>query len=150
MSNSEAPISVTFKTTKQSLVTIRANDAEEFSNIVAHNVTILADAVKEAEEAIHSTVGGPATAAPTKQQAVSSLAKSLGAIVVTEGANGPNAESPDRFCVHGRMNRLEGNGQYGLYKGFFCPTPKGSTDKCATQYVKKQEPEFVHFYADKK
>lgn len=150
MSNAEAPISVTFKTAKQTLVTVRANNAEEFSSIVALNVTILADAVKEAEEAIHSTIGGPAVAAPTKQQAVSSLAKSLGAIVVTEGANGPNVDSPDRFCVHGRMNRLEGQGQFGLYKGFFCPTPKGAADKCPTQYVKKQEPEFAHFYSDKK
>lgn len=147
MSHTEAPISVTFKTAVATLVTIRANTAEEFADLVAQNRTVLFDAVAEAEETIKETVGFQQ---PTKQQAINTITKSLGATVVSETSVTPNPDSPDRFCVHGRMNRLEGEGQYGFYKGFFCPSPKGTPGKCATQYVKKTEPEYASFTADPK
>lgn len=147
MSHAEAPISVTFKSAMSTLITIRANTAEEFADLVATNRTVLFDAVMEAEETIKETVGAQT---PTKQQAINTITKSLGATVVSESAAIANPDSPDRFCVHGRMNRLEGEGQYGFYKGFFCPSPKGTPGKCATQYVKKQEPEYASFVADPK
>lgn len=156
MSHTEAPITVTFKSAKQTLITVRAETAEQFADLIAQGVTVLADAVGEAENAIAEVVGSPSVsvAAPrtqvTKAEAIETAVQKLGAIVVSESAAGPNPGSPDRFCVHGRMNRLEGMGQYGLYKGFFCPSPKGATDKCKTQYVKKNEAEYENFYADKK
>lgn len=155
MSHTEAPITVTFKSARQTLITVRADTPEQFADTIAQGITVLADAVGEAESAITEVVGSPASvAAPrtqvTKAEAIETAAQKLGAIVVSESAAGPNPGSPDRFCVHGRMNRLEGMGQYGLYKGFFCPSPKGATDKCKTQYVKKNEAEYENFYADKK
>lgn len=155
MSHTEAPITVTFKSARQTLITVRADTPEQFADTIAQGITVLADAVSEAESAITEVVGSPASvAAPrtqvTKAEAIETAAQKLGAIVVSESAAGPNPGSPDRFCVHGRMNRLEGMGQYGLYKGFFCPSPKGATDKCKTQYVKKNEDEYENFYADKK
>jgi len=155
MSHTEAPITVTFKSARQTLITVRADTPEQFADTIAQGITVLADAVGEAESAITEVVGSPASvAAPrtqvTKAEAIETAAQKLGAIVVSESAAGPNPGSPDRFCVHGRMNRLEGMGQYGLYKGFFCSSPKGAIDKCKTQYVKKNEPEYENFYADKK
>jgi len=155
MSHTEAPITVTFKSARQTLITVRADTPEQFADTIAHGITVLADAVGEAEFAITEVVGSPASVAAlrtqvTKAEAIETAAQKLGAIVVSESAAGPNPGSPDRFCVHGRMNRLEGMGQYGLYKGFFCPSPKGATDKCKTQYVKKNEAEYENFYADKK
>lgn len=45
------------------------------------------------------------------------------------GAQLPPGVGP-RHCPHGQMTYREGNGQYGPYRIFTCPLPKGGPDTC--------------------
>jgi hypothetical protein len=44
-----------------------------------------------------------------------------------------STEAPN--CAHGPRNALSKVGQYGLWKGWMCPTPKGTPDQCKPVYL---------------
>lgn len=57
-----------------------------------------------------------------------------------------NASAPSgRECVHGAMTKREGAGAKGPWKGFMCPTPKGTADQCPPVFVKRGTPEWNNF-----
>ena len=57
-----------------------------------------------------------------------------------------NASAPaGRECMHGPMTRREGAGAKGPWKGFMCPTPKGTPDQCEPVFVKRGTPEWNNF-----
>lgn len=39
-------------------------------------------------------------------------------------------------CKHGPMTYREGSGKRGPWKGYFCPSPKGTPDQCEPQFVR--------------
>lgn len=41
-----------------------------------------------------------------------------------------------RTCQHGPMVFREGNGAKGPWKGFFCPTAKGTPGQCQPQFIR--------------
>ena len=45
-------------------------------------------------------------------------------------------------CGHGQMIGRKGAGAKGEWRGFFCPTPKGTPDQCSPQFVNKKQPEW--------
>ena len=57
-----------------------------------------------------------------------------------------NAAAPSgRECEHGPMTKREGAGAKGPWKGFMCPTPKGTPDQCEPVFVKRGTPEWNNF-----
>jgi len=133
--STEAPISINIKSPGGTGVTLRAESAEEFADMVAQNIHIIADAVKEVESAIRGT-----TVTATTPMSTADIASSFGASF--DDANQPpqDTNTPQaiggRNCPHGRMTAIQGMGKDGKpYKGFFCSAPKGAFDKCKNQYV---------------
>ena len=43
-------------------------------------------------------------------------------------------------CKHGEMRFKEGVGAKGPWKGYFCPTPKGTPDQCKPQFINDKGP----------
>lgn len=159
MSSTEAPISITVKSHAGSLVTLRAESAEELDQRVALTLASLASATQELEAAIRGAA--PVNAAVPPSPVVGMLATQLGATVVSESWNDPAPAAqagPPAFvspgagarnCPHGTMTRIHGlTGKFGPYKGHFCPAKQGDPTKCTTVYVKANSPEFATFVAD--
>jgi len=143
MSSTEAPISITVKSAAGSLVTVRAETAEELDQRIATGLAAIASATTELEAAVRG-----ANAAVPPNPAIAALATQLGATVVSEQPSSvPGAGA--RQCPHGTMTRIHGlTGKFGPYKGHFCPAKQGDPTKCTTIYVKAGSPEFATFQAD--
>jgi len=142
MSSTESPISITVKSAAGSLVTLRADTAEELDQRVALSLASLASATQELEAAIRGAA--PVNLAVPPQPAIASVAAAFNAteIVTTPGAGA-------RQCPHGTMTRIHGlTGKFGPYKGHFCPAKQGDMTKCTTVYVKAGSAEFATFQAD--
>lgn len=151
MSSTEAPISITVKSAAGSLITLRAETAEELDQRVALSIASLASAVQELESTIRGAA--PVNTAVPPSPVVGMLANTLGATVISETPAGPPSfVSPGagaRNCPHGTMTRIHGmTGKFGPYKGHFCPAKQGDPTKCTTVYVKAGSPEFATFVAD--
>ena len=63
------------------------------------------------------------------------IASSLGASIIS--TDNSTASLGGRNCPHGKMTAIQGTGKDGsLYRGYFCPAPKGAFDKCKNVYLK--------------
>lgn len=146
MSSTEAPISITVKSTAGSLITVRAETGNQLDNLVVEALEAIKSAVSELEAAAKNQ---SSQAAMTPAQ----VAASLGASIVDNApapasdynANGwatPTSTSAPsvgggRACPHGKMTAIQGTGKDGkMYRGYFCPAPKGAFDKCKNDYVR--------------
>jgi len=151
MASTESPISITVKSVAGSLVTLRADTAEELDQRVALSIASLAAATQELEAAIRNVLAVNAAVPPNPQ--VASIATSFGGTVVDSfdapAFVAPSMGAGSRNCPHGTMTRIHGlTGQYGPYKGYFCPCKKGDPTKCTTQYIKQNQAEWNSFQAD--
>jgi hypothetical protein len=50
-----------------------------------------------------------------------------------------------RSCVHGGMTKRQGNGAKGPWKGYMCPTPKGTADQCDPVFIRRNDAEWNTF-----
>ena len=153
MASTESPISITVKSVAGSLVTLRADTAEELDQRVALSIASLAAATQELEAAIRNVLAVNTAVPPSPQ--IATIATSFGATdVVTQTAPFvpaayANVTDGQRVCPHGTMTRIHGlTGKFGPYKGHFCPAQKGDMTKCTTQYIKANQPEWNSFQAD--
>lgn len=149
MSHSEAPISITIKTTAGSLVTVRAEHGDELDQIVANGLAAITSAVQELEAGIR---GSSATltenlAAQLGAQVIHTNDFNVAPIAAQQFHSIPSISvGGGRNCPHGRMTPIQGTGKDGmLYKGYFCPAPKGAFDKCKNQYIKSTDPNWNTF-----
>jgi hypothetical protein len=134
VSHTEAPISITAKTAAATLVTIRAANADELDQLVANGLEAIKSATFELEAAIRS-------AAPAAPMTVNQVASALNASIVTQPSVGGG-----RNCPHGKMTAIQGTGKDGsMYRGYFCPAPKGAFDKCKNDYIKTTDPAWHTF-----
>jgi len=145
MPSTEAPISITVKTTAGSLVTVRAESGEELDQVVALSLASVSSAVAELEAAVRGN-----NAAVPPNPAVASIANQFGGTVVDSFDSPPPAISAgSRTCPHGTMTRIHGlTGKFGPYKGYFCPAKQGDPSKCTTQYIKQNQAEWNSFVPD--
>jgi hypothetical protein len=150
MPSTEAPISITVKTAAGSLVTVRAETAEELDQRVALGLASIASATQELEAAVRGTWNA---AVPPSPQ-VASIAAQFNATPVVASVTqvepvAPSMGAGSRNCPHGTMTRIHGlTGKFGPYKGYFCPAKQGDPSKCTTQYIKANQPEWNNFQAD--
>jgi len=152
MASTESPISITVKSVAGSLVTLRADTAEELDQRVALSIASLAAATQELEAAIRNVLAVNAAVPPNPQ--VASIAAQFNAVPVPSTELGsfdvaPSMGAGSRNCPHGTMTRIHGlTGKFGPYKGYFCPAKQGDTTKCTTQYIKQNQAEWNSFQAD--
>jgi hypothetical protein len=149
MANAEAPISITVKSIAGSLVTLRADTAEELDQRVALSIASLTSATQELEAAIRGIAASNAAVPPNPQ--VASIATQFGATVVDsfDAPVAPAMGAGSRSCPHGTMTRIHGlTGKFGPYKGYFCPAKQGDPTKCTTQYIKQNQAEWNSFVPD--
>lgn len=74
---------------------------------------------------------------------ITSTSAALGANV-TPAANvayaktalGAEEISADKLCKHGNMSFKQGTGAKGPWKGWFCPSPKGTPDQCQPVFIR--------------
>lgn len=154
MSSTEAPISITVKSPAGSLITVRAENGEQLDQLVAEALASITSAYTELESAVKNS------ASPAPMSA-NQVAASLGASVI-DNTPAPAAAPVDawastsapsiaggRSCPHGKMTAIQGTGKDGkLYRGYFCPAPKGAFDKCKNVYVRAGSPEWNTFVAE--
>jgi hypothetical protein len=151
MANAEAPISITVKSIAGSLVTLRADTAEELDQRVALSIASLTSATQEMEAAIRSITASNAAVPPNPQ--VATIATAFGGTVVDsfDAPVVPSMGAGSRTCPHGTMTRIHGlTGKFGPYKGHFCPAKQGDPSKCQPPniYVKQNSPEWNSFQPD--
>lgn len=140
---SEKNYVVNVKTTAGTIITVRGDSAEELASNIGGLVSQgINDHVSALEELF---VGSKATSAVAQVQA------SLGATVVGETKFAPKAppaggvSTGGKTCVHGAMVKRTGNGAKGEWRGFFCPTPKGTEGQCAPAFAKQGSAEWQSF-----
>ena len=149
MASTESPISITVKSVAGSLVTLRADTAEELDQRVALSIASLAAATQELEAAIRNVLAVNAAVPPNPQ--VASITTAFGGTVVDsfDAPVAPSMGAGSRACPHGTMTRIHGlTGKFGPYKGYFCPAKQGDTSKCTTQYIKQNQAEWNSFTPD--
>jgi len=142
---------VNVKTTKGTIVTARGDSAEELmNNIEALIKQGAGDVIAVLEQVL--TGAPPVPAVTPSYSAVDTVVDALGGTVVQEASFAPvpppayAAPAPSiagtRTCSHGTMVTRKGSGAKGEWKGYFCPTPKGTADQCTPQWVTKKDPEW--------
>jgi hypothetical protein len=50
-----------------------------------------------------------------------------------------------RTCGHGTMTPRTGSGAKGPWKGYFCPSPKGTPDQCSPVFIQRNDPAWNTF-----
>jgi len=138
---------VNVKTTKGTIVTARGDSAEE----LIENIEQL---VKQGAAGVIATLEAVLTGTPPvspSNSAIDTVVNALGGTVVNEVATTSFAPVPPPTsaplptsagqvsCSHGSMIGRKGNGAKGEWKGFFCPTPKGTPDQCPPQWLTKKD-----------
>lgn len=142
---------VNVKTKNNTIFTVRADSAEELNANITEVINFgVNDSVLALEELLLGAVAVPAPSA------VDLVTSTLGATVVSETPIAPApafapvpppvAAAPSlagqRACHHGPMVTRKGMGAKGEWKGFFCPTPKGTADQCSPEWITKRDPEW--------
>jgi hypothetical protein len=146
--HSEAPISINLHTPNKTQITLRANNADEFTALSA-TIFAIVEAVNEVETAVRGS-----NAAVPPNPAVASIAAQFNGVVQPQDSfdapiNPPSMGAGSRNCPHGTMTRIHGlTGKFGPYKGYFCPAKQGDPTKCTTQYIKQNQAEWNSFQAD--
>ena len=154
---SEKNYVINVKTKAGTIFTVRGDTAEELtSNINSVLNAQIPDFIGGLEEALlgvtHST---PVAVAPAPAPASAvDLVTAIGGTVVAETprpafapvpppAVAPPSLAGQRMCNHGPMVTRKGVGAKGEWKGYFCPTPKGTPDQCDPQWLTKRDPEWA-------
>lgn len=132
--SSESTYVVNVKTAIGTIVTVRGDSAQALvDNIDAFEKAGATIAIS----ALESLVAGK-PAAPTPEVVAAAIG---GTIVSDQFAPKPPVAQPapaagSRTCKHGNMTFREGVGAKGPWKGYFCPTPKGTPDQCSPQFIR--------------
>ena len=151
---------VNVKTKVGTIITVRGTDATEFeANINA----LIGNGINNSIAAMEELFLGMQPSQPSNT-GVNTVVAALGGTVISETpipvaapaavfapvappvSNATiTAGTASRSCIHGEMTKREGEGPYGHYKAFMCPTPKGTPDQCKAIYLKKTEPDYATF-----
>jgi len=152
----EKNISVTVKTRRGNLVTFRGDEPEEFVNRVrealvsdvATTIAALEDFILETEATPTDLVVNAFNGVTEEPQQYVQQAPAFAPVPPPVGATATPPSgmgTATRACIHGNMTKREGTGQWGPYKAFYCPTPKGAPDQCKPVYIKPNDPDWNNF-----
>lgn len=132
MASESTKLQVNFKLADGTLINLYADSRGELSQLLAHIDDLSAD-INKASKALAG------------QGAVSTIQERLGGTVVSTGiapvqtntvTHSP-LELPINKCKHGERTFRESKpGAPKAWKGYFCPTPKGTPDQCEPNFSK--------------
>lgn len=145
---SEKNYVVNVKNQKGTIITFRGDTAQELNTAISDFIDIgLEFAIANVESVLLGM------AAPAQQDPVAVVAQAFNATVVSETPTQGFAPVPPpvatptaagtRVCNHGPMTVRKGMGAKGEWKGYFCPTPKGTAGQCDPQWLTKKDPEWA-------
>lgn len=148
---SEKNYVINVKTKVGTIFTVRGDTAEELTaNINSVLNAQIPDFIGGLEEALLGVTHTPAPAPSAVD-----LVTAVGGAVVAETPRPAFSPVPPpvavpqpsagKQCVHGEMIRRSGNGAKGEWRGFFCPTPKGTPDQCSPAFAQRNSPEWASF-----
>jgi len=125
-----------------SLRTIQADTHEEFVEQleVAHGSLQQCYDLMVAARAVGNVAQTPAPA-PVQAEAVAQP------VPAAPAAPAAFTDATVPQCPHGAMTPRSGSGAKGPWKGWFCPTPKGTPDQCKPQFLNRSTPEWNNFPA---
>jgi prophage DNA circulation protein len=147
----EKAIQISLKRNNGTIPLFRADTVDEITDLMEQAV-VHEKFLATLEALEESLLGKQATPAPAAQRvqtnnqtaaAINNVVNGLGATIVSG-----NGDRPTRHCLHGKMTAVQGIGQFGVYKAFFCAAPKGATDKCASIYLKKKDSDYESYVPD--
>ena len=150
---------VNVKTKVGTIITVRGTDATEFeANINA----LIGNGINNSIAAMEELFLGMQPSQPSNT-GVNTVVAALGGTVISEtpipvtaptagfapvappsGVGAPLGTA-SRACIHGEMTKREGEGPYGHYKAFMCPTPKGTADQCDPVFIRRNDAEWNTF-----
>lgn len=61
--------------------------------------------------------------------------QALGATAIEQKKSTSSSSGP-KTCKHGEMTFRTGQSAKGPWKGYFCPSPKGTPDQCEPQFIR--------------
>jgi hypothetical protein len=111
-----------FKTSQGTLVNIYLYSYDE-------------DEIKGALTAI-ANVTPEINAVETLYNAQGALKAALGATPVEQPRISSASAENKKTCKHGEMTFRNGSSAKGAWKGYFCPSPKGTADQCEPQFIR--------------
>ena len=111
-----------FKTSQGTLVNIYLYSYDE-------------DEIKGALTAI-ANVTPEINAVETLYNAQGALKAALGATPVEQPRTSSASAENKKTCKHGEMTFRNGSSAKGPWKGYFCPSPKGTADQCEPQFIR--------------
>jgi hypothetical protein len=148
---------VNVKTKVGTIITVRGADAVEFENNIN---ALIGNGVNNSIAAMEELFLNAQPSQP-HNTGVDTVVAALGGTVISEtpiptpapfAPVAPpvsntiiTAGTASRSCIHGVMTKRAGEGQYGPYKAFMCPTPKGTPDQCKAVYLKPNDPDYATF-----
>lgn len=86
--------------------------------------------------------------AGTTAQAVANIQNAFPGATVDHTAHptqGAQLAPASRSCPHGTLTPRTGSGAKGPWKGFFCPSPKGTPDQCSPVFIQRNDPAWNTF-----
>lgn len=115
--------------------------SDTFAEFKTHLTDVLGP---EGVEKVLTTMATSIEGAPSYEQAVSTVTATLSATPVAQTSS-PSTAPVGRNCKHGPMTKRSGSSAKGPWKGYMCPTPKGTPDQCEPVFLKRNEPEWSTF-----
>lgn len=94
------------------------------------------------EEEIRTALSAIANVTPeinaveTLYNAQGTLKAALGASPVEQSRMQSSPVDGAKTCKHGEMKFRNGSSAKGPWKGYFCPSPKGTVDQCEPQFIR--------------
>lgn len=133
-------------------VSSKLNDGRIFviaADTYAEFKTHLADVLgPQGAEAVITTMATSIEGAPTMQQAVATVTAAFpdAKLMPPMGETfTPSTAPTGRNCKHGPMTKRQGSSAKGPWKGYMCPTPKGTPDQCEPIFLKRNDAEWSTF-----
>jgi hypothetical protein len=118
---------------------------DDFASFKTHLSDVLGP---EGAESILTTMATSIEGAPSFEQAVANVgAQFPNATPVSPvpQTSTPSTAPTGRSCKHGPMTKRQGSSAKGPWKGYMCPTPKGTPDQCDAIFLRRNEPEWSTF-----
>jgi hypothetical protein len=133
--NQDTKLQINFKTADGTLINLYAADKQELE------VQIVS--IRDLASQIISTASLLNNRSTSLSEALTSVQTSLGGQLVgsVPAAHQPAYEAPQtydaNFCKHGQRQYRESKpGAPKAWKGYFCPSPKGTPDQCEPNFVR--------------
>ena len=115
---------------------------DDFASFKTHLSDVLGP---EGAESLLTTMATSIEGAPSFEQAVSNVTAAIPSTTLVPPVSTPSTAPVGRSCKHGPMTKRQGSSAKGPWKGYMCPTPKGTPDQCDAIFLRRNEPEWSTF-----